>query len=153
MSDGHGLAGQPHGGGVLGVGERGAAHQLTGREQLGTQRAVHAAHHVAVRRRHGLRLGRVAVHQHPVLHAASVSAQTRSSTCAMVSAGCAPEIPYRRSMTKKGTPVTPSEWATSSSASTAWAYLSPARTASASSRSSPASAAKPASAGWSKIEA
>ena len=30
----------------------------------------------------------------------------------MVSAGCAPEIPYRRSMTKKGTPVTPSEWAT-----------------------------------------
>ena len=55
----------------------------------------------------------------PVLHAASVSAQTRSSTCAMVSAGCAPEIPYRRSMTKKGTPVTPSEWATSSSAWTA----------------------------------
>ncbi len=44
----------------------------------------------------------------PVWHQAVwASAQARSSTPVMTSGGCAPEMPYRRSMTNNGTPFTP----------------------------------------------
>ncbi len=37
-----------------------------------------------------------------------MAAQAWSSACVITSPGCAPEIPYRRSITKNGTPVAPS---------------------------------------------
>src|SRR5712691_473411 len=46
------------------------------------------------------------------------SSQPAASALSMISAGCAPETPYRRLMTKNGTPVMPSSMASRSSART-----------------------------------
>ena len=52
----------------------------------------------------------------PTQPAAAASALACWSALRNSSAGWAPEIPYRRSMTKNGTPLMPSAWASSMSA-------------------------------------
>ena len=70
-----------------------------------------------------------------------------------LAAGCAPEIPYRRSITKNGTPVAPNALASSSSAATASPYSSLARTRRTDSGSSPACTATVVSDSASKMDA
>ncbi|HEY6624059.1 MAG TPA: hypothetical protein VIX85_09525 [Acidimicrobiales bacterium] len=64
-----------------------------------------------------------------------------------------PGDPYRRSTTKKGIPVAPSDSAVASSSTTSSVYSSPASTWPTSSRSSPASVASSANESWSKTDA